>query len=87
MVSSLILALGMLALLLPVGLHLALGADNDAYVVIAEGARDQASVLGDWGLAWMYRPRFLVWPALLILLGLLPRVILWRRFMSVSKSV
>ena len=43
--SAVILALGIIFLLLPLILHLTLGADNDAYIEIAEWAGREPNIL------------------------------------------
>ena len=75
--SAVTLALGVAILLLPIVLHLWLGADNDAYFIIAEYGRDPVILL-QVGLEWMYRVSFLLWPAFLITTGLVLRWLLWR---------
>ncbi len=76
-ISAITLALGVAILLLPIVLHLWLGADNDAYFIIAEYGRDPVILL-QVGLEWMYRVSFLLWPAFLITTGLMLRWLLWR---------
>jgi hypothetical protein len=53
--SGIGLALGIALLLLPVVLHLWLGADNDSYIVVAEGGRKDPIILTPIGLEWMFR--------------------------------
>ncbi len=67
--SAIALGLGIAILLLPLVLHLWVGADDDSYIMIVEWGRDMV-VLLEVGLEWMFRPRFLLWPALLIFVGL-----------------
>lgn len=76
--SAIILGLGIALLLLPVVLHLWLGVDNDAYLVVAEGARADPLILGEIGLEWMFRMDFLLWPAFLLVTGLGLRWLVWR---------
>ncbi len=69
--SAAAIALGLgIAILLPLVLHLWLGIDNDAYIVIAEAASRDPVILLQAGLEWMFRVDFLLWPALLIFAGL-----------------
>jgi hypothetical protein len=68
--AAIALGLGIAILLLPPVLHLWLGADNDAYIVIAEAASRDPVILLQAGLEWMFRVDFLLWPALLIATGL-----------------
>ena len=76
--SAITLGLGIALLLLPIVLHLWLGVDNDAYVVIAEGARKDPVILLQAGLEWMFRVDFLLWPVFLIATGLGLRWLVWR---------
>jgi len=75
--SAVMLALGVILLFLPIILHLSLGADNDAYIEIGEWGGSQPNILGYLGLEWMFRIDFLLWPALLIIVGLGLRWLLW----------
>jgi len=78
-VSAVILGLGIAILLLPLVLHLWLGADNDAYIEIAEATAREPHILAQFGLEWIFRVDFLLWPAFLIITGLLSRRLLWQR--------
>ncbi|MGC8787853.1 MAG: hypothetical protein ACP5Q1_10550 [Anaerolineae bacterium] len=75
--SAIVLALGGILLLLPIVLHLTLGVDNDAYIEIGEWRGAQPNILGYFGLEWMFRIDFLLWPALFIMVGLALRGLLW----------
>jgi uncharacterized membrane protein YciS (DUF1049 family) len=68
--SAIVLTLGIIFLLLPIILHLTLGADNDSYIEIGEWGGPGRNILGYLGLEWMFRIDFLLWPALLIIIGL-----------------
>ena len=68
--AAMAVGVGIAILLLPLVLHLWLGIDNDAYIVIAEGASRDPVILLQAGLEWMFRVDFLLWPALLIFAGL-----------------
>lgn len=68
--SAVILTFGIIFLLLPIVLHLTLGADNDAYIEIVEWAGGKPNILSHLGLEWMFRMDFLLWPTLFIITGL-----------------
>ncbi len=75
--SGFALGLGAVLLLLPIALHLWIGADDDSYIMIVEYARDMV-VLLEVGLERMYKPHFVLWPGLLIAIGLGLRRPAWR---------
>jgi len=79
--SSIVLAVG-IVLLLPVALHLWLGADNDSYVVIAEYAGRDPVTLAQVGLEWMFRGDYLILAALVIGAGSTVKALVWRRVRS-----
>ena len=76
--AAAISAFGIGILLLPLALHLWLGADNDAYLEIAEWAGGKPNTLVHLSLGRMFRPGFVLWPALLVITGLVLRMLLWR---------
>lgn len=84
--SAVILGLGIAVLLLPLVLYLGLGADNDAYIEIAEWAGGKPNILFHLGLQRVFRVGFLLWPAFLIITGLALRWLLWRWLRVVSPS-
>jgi hypothetical protein len=75
--SGFALGLGVVLLLLPIALHLCVGADDDSYIMIVEYGRDMV-VLLEVSLEWMYRPSFVLWPGLLFAIGLGLRWLVWR---------
>jgi hypothetical protein len=74
--SAITLGAGIAILLVPIVLHLSLGADDDSYLMIVEYGRDPIILL-DVGLEWMYRPGFLLWPGSLIAIGLALKWLAW----------
>jgi hypothetical protein len=76
--SSLVLLAGSAMLLAPVVLHLWLGADNDSYLLVAEGARREPLGLAQFGLERMFRIDLLARAALLVAVGAVVKVLLWK---------
>jgi len=84
--SAVLLGLGVAILLLPFVLYLTLGADNDAYIEIAEWAGGKRNVLAHLELVWMFGLEYLVLSAVPIIIGLVLRWLLWRSFAPLSQS-
>lgn len=75
--SAIVLTLGSILLSLPIVLHLTLGADNDAYIEIGEWIGSKPNILSYFSMEWMFRIDFLLWLALLVIVGLGLRGLLW----------
>jgi uncharacterized membrane protein len=84
--SAVLLGLGVVVLLLPLALYLGLGADNDAYIEIAEWAGGKINILAHLDMVWMFRVDYLLLPAIPIIAGLLLRWSLWHWSAPPSQS-
>jgi hypothetical protein len=84
--SNIALAVGIALLVLPVALHLWLGADNDSYLVIAEGARRDPVTLVQVGLEWMFRTEGLAVAAVVTIAGVVIKGLVWRRVQGLSRA-
>jgi hypothetical protein len=84
--TGLMLSAGFALLFAPVVLYLWLGADNDSYVLIAEGARREPVVLARFGLEWMFRVDFLARAALMITASGVVKALLWKSVWPSSPS-
>jgi len=77
--SSIVLVAGAVLLLLPVILHSGVGADNDAYLVIAEGGRQDPVVLVQMGLEWMFRRDYAAVAAVVTGAAFVVKALVWWR--------
>jgi len=84
--SSLVLLAGIALLVAPVVLHLWLGADNDSYLLVAEGARREPLVLAQFGLEGMFRSDVLARAVLLVAVGAVVKVLLCKSARPSSPS-
>jgi len=84
--SAMLLGLGVALLLLPSALYLGLGADNDAYIEIAEWAGGNINILAHLDMVRMFRVDYLLLPAVPIIAGLLLRWLLWHWSAPPSQS-
>ncbi len=68
--SAVLLGLGVAILLLPFVLYLGLGADNDAYIEIAEWGGGKVNIFAHLDMVWMFQIDYLLLPAVPIITGL-----------------
>ncbi len=75
---AILLGFGIIGFLLPLVLHLWLGADNDAYIEIAEWGGGKVYTLAHWNMVWMFQVEYFLLFAGFIFVGVLLKWQLWR---------